>query len=103
MKGLIKIAIVLAFIYFAYKFYDENVSGTGKLKKQKEDQDNKAAISQLAKKLKTNFNEKAQATCNSRYVEGVYEWSDVEVCKSMKRAEMNGIDWEERARVELGL
>ncbi len=103
MNDLIKLALVVGVIYFGYSYYRDNISVVGKAVKKQKDTDNSNAINKKAEELKMQQNALDQVECNSRYKAGIYEWTDVERCKDVRRAKLNDIDWYARAKQQLGL
>jgi len=103
MNGIVKLALVVGIIYFAYTYYYENISKVGKEIKRKKESSNAIEVSALAKKLELEQNSLNEAKCNSRYSAGIYEWTDVARCKQEKKIELSMQDWEALARAKLGI
>lgn len=100
---LIKIAIVIFIIYLVYTYWRDNISPQGVLNKEIEDVDNTKRITAEAKRISALEWNVRDLECNSRYMEGMYEWTDVAVCKQVAKAKHELVDWRARAKANLGL
>lgn len=102
MEKLIRIAVFLAVIYFAYQYWKSNISEKGIAKKKMDEGAQYRAIADLAAKLQTDRHTSDQLECNARYQAGVYEWTDVDRCKAEKIRQEILVDWGALAKAQLG-
>jgi predicted negative regulator of RcsB-dependent stress response len=99
MMNLIKIAIVIVLIYYAYKYYQNNISPSGKALNNSRALEIQALAEALrAKRLNYEFEK-----CNTLYKPLIFEWTEVARCKTLKEAQIDiGMNWNAMAKEQLG-
>lgn len=99
MKGFLKLVLIIAVLYFAYKYYRENYSTEGKARLKAEGE---SSVNSIIAELKEAYRNDGYEVCNAipdtPTLGGMISSEPMrQQCRSMVDAEILQIDWKAEA------